>query len=100
MPLATAGDTGVADPPRLRFVYRLGPSAPALPLPAGWYLDDIRISAGTFREIGTTSGQALGIDVNRADTYGYRVLGVYADGVATATSNVVVARVVPPSERR
>ena len=71
----------------VRFVYQLGDADRAASQPSGWYLDDIRLQAGTWRPIGTTAARAFEVFGKTAGTYGYRVKGVYADGVETAPSN-------------
>lgn len=77
----------------VRFVYFLGAENRALSHPCGWYIDDIRVHSGTYQEIGTTTGQTFQVSGRRNGTYGYRVTGVYRDGVKTAPSNAESARV-------
>lgn len=77
----------------IRFVYQLGPDNRALSQPCGWYLDDVRVQAGTFQPIGSTSAQTFPVSGRVNGTYTYRVVGVYADGVATAPSNMESAQV-------
>lgn len=72
---------------RLRFVYAPGASAPVLSQPAGWYVDDVRVQAGTFKEIGTTAEKNFLVRNRARGTYAYRILGIYRDGVPTAASN-------------
>jgi PKD repeat protein len=77
----------------IRFHYRLGPDNRALSQPCGWYVEDIQLHSGTFASIGTTTEQTFQVTGRENGTYGYRVLGVYTDGVATAASNVETAQV-------
>ena len=78
----------------IRFLYRLGPDDRALSQPCGWYVDDIRVSTGTFEEIGTTTDENFRVTNRPAGAYAYRVFGVYDDDIRTAASNVVVTRVI------
>jgi PKD repeat protein len=83
----------------VRFVLRNGADNRAVSQPCGWYIDDIRVQAGTWTEIGTTATRAFDVFGKTAGTYGYRVRGVYNDGVTTAPSNAEVVKVtagVPP----
>ncbi|HYF25503.1 MAG TPA: hypothetical protein VD931_07165, partial [Baekduia sp.] len=69
----------------------------------GWYVDDIRLVRGTFREIGRTSEKSFTVAGKRKGTYGYRVRAVFNDGITSAPSNlasVVVTRGVPDSGER
>ncbi len=77
----------------IRFVYLLGPDNRALSQPCGWYVDDVRVQSGTFQPIGTTTAETFQVTGRLNGTYGYRVIGVYTDGVATAPSNTEVAQV-------
>ncbi|MDP8956036.1 MAG: M28 family peptidase [Actinomycetota bacterium] len=79
----------------IRFNYQLGPSNPALSQPCGWYIDDVRVTSGSFQSIGETPAdqESFQIDCRPNGTYGYRVKGVYEDGVTTAASNVETAQV-------
>ncbi|HEX9822921.1 MAG TPA: M28 family peptidase [Actinomycetota bacterium] len=72
----------------LRFVYNLGPTNPALSQPAGWYIDDVRASAGNFEQVGTPEQTSFSVTGRSNGTYAYRVLGVFNDGIPTAPSNV------------
>jgi hypothetical protein len=77
----------------VRFVYLLGAENRALSQPCGWYVDDIRVQSGTFRSIGTTTQSTFEVTGKSNGTYAYRVVGVYADGVSTAPSNIETAQV-------
>lgn len=77
----------------IRFRYILGPEDRAASQPAGWYIDDVRLESGTWSAIGSTAGSSFPVTVKRPGTYGYRVDGVYSDGVTTAPSNTEVVRV-------
>jgi hypothetical protein len=85
----------------VRFRYILGPDDRAASQPAGWYIDDIKMSAGTWKAIGTTAKDALKFMVpgTPAGTYGYRVRGVYNDGVVTGPSNEEPVKVTKGSTR-
>jgi archaellum component FlaF (FlaF/FlaG flagellin family) len=78
---------------RLRWIYTAGGSAPALSQPAGWYVDDIRVQAGTFQQIGTSPTTTFDVMGKDNGTYGYRVKAVYTNGAVTAPSNTEIARV-------
>jgi PKD repeat protein len=74
----------------VRFRYVLGPTDRiATQANAGWYVDDIRVQAGSFRQIATTPADARSFEVTgRTDaTYGYRVRALYEGGVETPPSN-------------
>jgi len=75
-------------PVRLRFVYALGSSQFINVYRTGWYVDDIRIDAGTFATIGETTAKTFTVAKRRLGAYAYRVKGLYADGTATRASNV------------
>jgi hypothetical protein len=77
----------------VRFVYLLGAENRTASQPCGWYVDDVSLQNGTFAEIGTTAAQTFDVRNRLNATYGYRVVGVYTDGVATAPSNVETATV-------
>ena len=77
----------------VRFVLRNGPDNRAVTHPCGWYIDDIRLQSGTWRELGTTTTLSFDVFGRTPGTYGYRVRGVYNDGVTTAPSNVELVRV-------
>ncbi|MDQ3435054.1 MAG: M28 family peptidase, partial [Actinomycetota bacterium] len=62
----------------VRFVYSLGAENRALSQPCGWYVDDVRVSAGEFTKIGETAEQSFEVRGRPAGGYAYRVLGVYA----------------------
>lgn len=75
----------------VRFIYTAGPNAPALSQPAGWYVDDIRVQAGTFQQAGTSPTKTFTVTGKENGTYGYRVKAVYTNGASTAPSNTEVA---------
>ena len=77
----------------VRFVYQLGPNNPVLSQPCGWYIDDIRVSVGTFAPIGTTTTKSFEVFGRPAGTYAYRIKGVYTDGVETRPSNTETVKV-------
>lgn len=77
----------------VRFLYLLGAENRTLSQPCGWYVDDISIQDATFTDIGTTGAQTFDVRNRLNGTYGYRVVGVYTDGVATAPSNIETAAV-------
>ena len=72
---------------RMRFNYILGPNDPAGSQPVGWYIDDIKVENGTWESIGTSATTAFEVFGKRKGTYGYRVKGVYNDGIETQPSN-------------
>lgn len=72
----------------LRFDYKLGPDDRAASQPAGWYVDDIQVQAGTFAAVGSTKDTKLQVTRRATGDYAYRVRGEYADGILTASSNV------------
>lgn len=78
---------------RMRFNYILGPNDPAASQPVGWYIDDIKVENGTWRSIGTSATTAFEVFGKRKGTYGYRVKGVYNDGIETQASNAEVVEV-------
>ena len=71
----------------LRFNYMLGAEDRVASQPAGWYIDDIKVESGTWKEIGTSSTKNFEVFGKAKGTYGYRVKGVYNDGIETAPSN-------------
>lgn len=77
----------------VRFVYLLGAENRAASQPCGWYVDDARITSGTFTQIGTTTAKTFQVGGKAAGDYAYRIEGVYNDGVRTAASNTELARV-------
>ena len=77
----------------VRFVYISGPTNPALSQPCGWYVDDISLFHGTWNQIGTSKEKSFTVTDRPNGTLGYRVKGIYNDGVATQASNVEVAEV-------
>lgn len=85
----------------VRFVLRNGADNRAVSQPCGWYIDDIKVIAGTWTEIGTTATRTFDVFGKTPGTYGYRVRGVYNDGVTTAPSNAEAVTIpagagVPP----
>jgi len=83
---------------RLRWVYQLGDAQFINVYRMGWYVDDIKLTAGTYREIGTTPLDQKGFEVTgrTPGTYGYRIVGVYADAIKTKPSNVETTTVQGP----
>ena len=73
---------------RVRFVYRLGAENRVTSQPCGWYVDDVRLQSGSFTEIGSTTAQSFQVTGRPPGVYGYRVIGVYNNGIRTAPSNV------------
>jgi hypothetical protein len=53
----------------------------------------LRVQSGTFAEIGTTTERSFQVAGRAGGVYGYRVVGVYTDGVSTAPSNTETAEV-------
>lgn len=84
----------------VRISLRYGPENRALSQPCGWYVDDLRISAGTFAPIGSTPTKTFEVAGRPNGTFAYRILAVYQSGIQTAPSNTEVVRVtnssVPP----
>ena len=78
---------------RIRFVYALGASQFVNVFRTGWYVDAIRVDTGTFATIGEPTAKSFTVAERPNGTYGYRVLGVYAGGLATSSSNVETVRV-------
>jgi len=83
----------------IRFNYLLGAENRALSQPCGWYIDDVRLTSGTFQTIGTTTGQTFQVTGRKNGQFGYRVVAVYNDGVSTAPSNVELAFVCRRTSR-
>ncbi|HEX2028549.1 MAG TPA: M28 family peptidase [Nitriliruptorales bacterium] len=83
---------------RLRFRYQLGPSDPAVSQPVGWYLDDLRLSSGTWDAVGDAGPAQHAFEMTglKAGRYAFRVKAAYADGVASAPSNVEAITVTAP----
>ena len=71
----------------IRFNYMLGAEDRVASQPAGWYIDDIKVESGTWRSIGTSATKDFSVFGKERGTYGYRVKGVYEDGIETAPSN-------------
>ena len=71
----------------VRFRYILGPNDPVASQPVGWYIDDIGIRSGTWSPIGTSTETTFTVFGKTVGTYGYRVKGVYNDGIQTEPSN-------------
>jgi PKD repeat protein len=81
---------------RIRFVYALGASQFVNVFRTGWYVDSIRIDTGTFETIGEPAAKSFGVTGRPRGTYGYRVFGIYAGGLATQASNLELIRVTAP----
>ena len=85
----------------VRFNMVYGPENRAASQPCGWYVDDIRITTGSFEPIGESLTKAFTVKDRPAGTYAYRIKGAYTDGVLTAASNeepVRVTRATPGKE--
>jgi Ca2+-binding RTX toxin-like protein len=81
----------------VRFVYTGGAEQYVNAFPCGWYVDDIGIFTGTWTQIGTSKEPSFAVTNKPNGTYGYRIKGIYNDGVATAPSNVESAVVTNSS---
>jgi PKD repeat protein len=53
----------------------------------GWYVDDIQVDAGRFERVGESTTESFEVTGREPGTYGYRVRGVYEDGLLTGPSN-------------
>ncbi|CAA9501521.1 MAG: hypothetical protein AVDCRST_MAG30-1945 [uncultured Solirubrobacteraceae bacterium] len=84
---------------RIRFVYALGASQFVNVARTGWYVDAIRLDTGTYQTIGEPTAKTFTVAGRPNGTYGYRVLGVYAGGLATSASNVETVRVTNSTVR-
>ncbi len=78
---------------RLRFVYALGAQQFVNVVRAGWYVDDLTITTGTFTQIGETAAKTFTVPGRGAGTYAYRVRAKFADSVRTGASNVESVKV-------
>ena len=58
---------------RVRFVYQLLSAFYLNVYRAGWYVDDMRIDTGTFRNIGNPTTETLPVSDRTLGTYSYRV---------------------------
>lgn len=72
---------------KVRFIYRLGAHDTIPFARTGWYVDNIKLVSGSYREIGVTSDKQFTVSGRRKGTYGYRVKAVFADGVKSSASN-------------
>jgi PKD repeat protein len=72
---------------KVRFVYRLGAHDTVPAARTGWYVDNVKLVSGSYREIGTTSDKQFTVSGRTKGTYGYRVKAVFADGVKSSASN-------------
>ena len=77
----------------LRFRMSYGPENRAVSQPCGWYIDDLRVSVGSFAPLGESLTTSFDVRDRPKGTYAYRVRGVYSDGVQTAASNEEVVQV-------
>ena len=77
----------------LRFRYILGPDDRAASQPAGWYVDDIRLTSGTFKQVATTTATSATLTGRKPGTLAYRVRALYRDGITSAPSNVELVAV-------
>jgi hypothetical protein len=86
----------------VRFNYALGAENRALSQPCGWYIDDVRLTSGTFQSIGTTTGQTFQITApgRPSGQYGYRIVAVYTGSVSSDPSNVELAFICRKTSRR
>ncbi|HKR64049.1 MAG TPA: CARDB domain-containing protein, partial [Thermoanaerobaculia bacterium] len=90
---------------RLRFRFVAGAENRAGSTPMGWYVDDIRISAANWYDVGTTSGTTFTRNGATTGTYYYRVRTRFAAGsagVPSPWSNIVTTQVVytpPPAKK-
>ncbi len=85
---------------KVRFIYRLGAQddPPLASARTGWYVDDIRIVSGSYKEIGRTKARTFTVSGKTKGAYAYRVKAVFAQGVKSSASNseaVEVTRGVP-----
>jgi hypothetical protein len=71
---------------KLRFVYQLGVAQFINVIRAGWYVDDIEVDTGTFRDVGETTRKSMAIGPRRRGKYAYRVRAVYADTATLPSS--------------
>ena len=79
---------------RVRFIYELGAPDPTIPFArAGWYVDDVKIVSGLFREIGQTTQKSFTVSGKPKGTYGYRVKAVFNDDVKSSGSNLETVEV-------
>ena len=73
---------------KMRFIYDLGPHDPTFPFARpGWYIDDVKVVAGSYREIGQTTAKRFTVAERRKGTYAYRVKAVFEDNVKSSASN-------------
>jgi PKD repeat protein len=73
---------------KVRFIYRLGDHDPTFPTArTGWYVDDVKILSGAYREIGSTADKQFTVSGRKTGAYGYRVKAMFADGVKSSASN-------------
>ena len=77
----------------LRFVYTRRAGTQVNTFPCGWYIDDVTIFHGTWKQIGTTQDRQFVVTGRPNLTYGYRVSAIYTDGVRTRPSNAESATV-------
>jgi hypothetical protein len=78
---------------RLRFVYALGAPQFINVIRAGWYIDDISITSGTFTKIGETPDKTFTVTGRKRGSYAYRVRARFADSVTSSGSNIEGVRV-------
>ena len=77
----------------LRFLYTVGPTDVVSTHPCGWYVDDVSFITGTWKPIGETTEEKLLVLDRQNGLYGYRVKGVYTDGITTRPSNTELVNV-------
>ncbi|HEX2084594.1 MAG TPA: M28 family peptidase [Solirubrobacteraceae bacterium] len=82
---------------RLQFVYSLGGAQYINVYRSGWYVDDIRVDTGTFRNIGEPDTQTFSVTGRTLGSYSYRVRAVHADATSrySAVETVGVAALPP-----
>jgi len=72
---------------KVRFIYRLGEHDTIPFARTGWYVDNVKLVSGSYREIGVTSDKQFTVSGRRKGTHAYRVKAVFADGVKSSASN-------------
>lgn len=79
---------------KLRFLLEYGANDGTFPLSRpGWYVDDIKLISGSFREIGQTSQPTFTVSGKKKGSYAYRIKAVFADEVKSSGSNVEAVQV-------
>src|SRR5438132_5003873 len=77
-------------PFKLRFRFDGGSTFNLVVLSVGWWVDDINVDGGTWKQIGTTGTGTTSLNITNKPNghYYYRVRGVYTNGNTTNNSNV------------